>query len=602
MGETFADLARTGPLLLAIGDGRARRAGQLPVAVRAAAGARLSVLRDRSGRRRPRPVGGRRPGPPAAASPWRSSPGRGSLGRVLAGTLLFVAGFAVVFTAMAILFASIGRALFDHQRTLEIVVGVLIIVLGLAFLGLDAGAAARGAHPAPAGGRACSARRSSARSSRCPGCRAPGRRWARCSGSPRRRRPDRPGRGARAGVLPRARHPVRRLRAGLRAAPRPVQGRPAQQPLGHPRSAACCSSLVGLALVTGGWNQLPDLAADLGRRRRGGHLMSTVDERTTAPAPPPAPAPARAVLAGRAAAQRAGGSSPACVPRWCCCSCSPSPRSPARCCRSATSNIENVQGYFRRAPGPGARAGPARRLRRVRLALVRRDLPAAVHLAGRLPRAAAARPRARAAQPCRRPCRRGWSGCRSTPRSDGRRRRRRRSRRRCASGGGGWRSAATRCPRRRATSRRPATCSSTSRCWRCWSASALGSWYGWHGNRLLVAGPDHGFCNTLQQYDEYVARPAGRPGDLPEFCLTLDEFQRGLPRHRAAGERSRATATVERRRADPDDRVHGQRAAAARRRQRLPARPRLRADAALHRPVRRVADRRPRRSCRSTAT
>ena len=60
-------------------------------------------------------------------------------GRVLAGTLLFVAGFAVAYTAMAILFASIGRALFDHQRTLEIVVGALIIVLGLAYLGVIPG-------------------------------------------------------------------------------------------------------------------------------------------------------------------------------------------------------------------------------------------------------------------------------------------------------------------------------------------------------------------------------------------------------------------------------------------------------------------------------
>ena len=41
---------------------------------------------------------------------------------------------------------------------------------------------------------------------------------------------------------------------------------------------------------------------------------------------------------------------------------------------------------------------------------------------------------------------------------------------------------------------------------------ALGSWYGWHGNRLLVAGDD-GFCNTLQQYDEYGlgARVGRRP-------------------------------------------------------------------------------------------
>ena len=39
----------------------------------------------------------------------------------------------------------------------------------------------------------------------------------------------------------------------------------------------------------------------------------------------------------------------------------------------------------------------------------------------------------------------------------------------------------------------------------------LGSWYGWHGNRLLVAGADRGFCNTLQQYDEYALGPRSTP-------------------------------------------------------------------------------------------
>jgi cytochrome c biogenesis protein len=53
---------------------------------------------------------------------------------------------------------------------------------------------------------------------------------------------------------------------------------------------------------------------------------------------------------------------------------------------------------------------------------------------------------------------------------------------------------------------------------------ALGSWYGWHGNRILVAGADSGFCDTLSQYDEYGlgARTAG--ADLPPFCVTLDDF------------------------------------------------------------------------------
>jgi cytochrome c-type biogenesis protein len=58
---------------------------------------------------------------------------------VLAGTSLFVLGFAVVFTLMATLVANIGITLQTHRATLNIVLGVLIILLGLAFLGLVPG-------------------------------------------------------------------------------------------------------------------------------------------------------------------------------------------------------------------------------------------------------------------------------------------------------------------------------------------------------------------------------------------------------------------------------------------------------------------------------
>ena len=73
----------------------------------------------------------------------------------------------------------------------------------------------------------------------------------------------------------------------------------------------------------------------------------------------------------------------------------------------------------------------------------------------------------------------------------------------------------------------------------------LGSWYGWHGNRLLVAGPDRGFCNALEQYDEYSLGPRVDPAGLPKFCLTLDDFQADF---RDTGQPAKfaATATVER--------------------------------------------------------
>lgn len=72
---------------------------------------------------------------------------------------------------------------------------------------------------------------------------------------------------------------------------------------------------------------------------------------------------------------------------------------------------------------------------------------------------------------------------------------------------------------------------------------ALGSWYGWHGNRLLVA--DEAFCNTRQQYAEAKLGPRVDSADLPPFCLTLDRFDaRFLPSGQP--ESYRATVTVDR--------------------------------------------------------
>jgi cytochrome c-type biogenesis protein len=60
-------------------------------------------------------------------------------GRVLAGTLLFIAGFAAVFVAVNILVAGAALTLVANRRVLEIVGGALLIVLGLAFMGLVPG-------------------------------------------------------------------------------------------------------------------------------------------------------------------------------------------------------------------------------------------------------------------------------------------------------------------------------------------------------------------------------------------------------------------------------------------------------------------------------
>jgi cytochrome c-type biogenesis protein len=56
-------------------------------------------------------------------------------GRILAGTSLFVLGFSVVYTVLAVTVASVASTLTSHQQALDIVLGVLIIVLGLGYLG-----------------------------------------------------------------------------------------------------------------------------------------------------------------------------------------------------------------------------------------------------------------------------------------------------------------------------------------------------------------------------------------------------------------------------------------------------------------------------------
>ncbi|MEV6366406.1 cytochrome c biogenesis protein ResB [Micromonospora musae] len=70
---------------------------------------------------------------------------------------------------------------------------------------------------------------------------------------------------------------------------------------------------------------------------------------------------------------------------------------------------------------------------------------------------------------------------------------------------------------------------------------ALGHWYGWSGNRLLVAGEDKSFCNTRQQYAEAKLGPRVDTGNLPGFCVTLDEFH---ARFLESGQPSSFNATV----------------------------------------------------------
>ncbi|GIF09560.1 cytochrome c biogenesis protein ResB [Actinoplanes siamensis] len=53
----------------------------------------------------------------------------------------------------------------------------------------------------------------------------------------------------------------------------------------------------------------------------------------------------------------------------------------------------------------------------------------------------------------------------------------------------------------------------------------FGHWYGWHGNRILVAGEDQGFCNAITQYDDSALGPWVTAADLPKFCIRMTDFQ-----------------------------------------------------------------------------
>ncbi len=59
----------------------------------------------------------------------------GHRGRMLAGTGLFVLGFSFVFVSLGTLMGAIGTWFLTNQRTLSIVLGLVVIVMGLAFLG-----------------------------------------------------------------------------------------------------------------------------------------------------------------------------------------------------------------------------------------------------------------------------------------------------------------------------------------------------------------------------------------------------------------------------------------------------------------------------------
>ncbi|AEV81305.1 cytochrome C biogenesis protein ResB [Actinoplanes sp. SE50] len=70
----------------------------------------------------------------------------------------------------------------------------------------------------------------------------------------------------------------------------------------------------------------------------------------------------------------------------------------------------------------------------------------------------------------------------------------------------------------------------------------FGHWYGWHGNRLLVAGEDQGFCDSITQYDDSALGPRVTAADLPQFCLRMTRFN---ATYQSTGQPKSFLATVE---------------------------------------------------------
>ena len=261
-------------------------------------------------------------------------------------------------------------------------------------------------------------------------------------------------------------------------------------------------------------------------------------------------------------------------------------------------NPENVNEYFADHPDLAPGAGPARRLRGLRLALVLRDLPAAVHLAGRLHHAPAARPRPGAAVPRRRPRRSGWTGCRSTRvlAVAGRRR-------------GGDRRGAAPAPlagaqvRGDEVSAEKGYLKETGNLLFHFSLLAVLIGVGLGSLVRLARQPAAGRRRgqRVLQHPPAVRRVRARPaGGQPPTCPpSACGWTTSRPAFLPSGQPEifKATVTVDGRDGPTrGGRLLGQLAAAAGRRERLPARPRVRPGDPLHRPVRQAARPAPRRS------
>jgi cytochrome c-type biogenesis protein len=125
MGATFADIATSGPILFAVGVAAlAGLVSFLSPCVLPLVPGYLSYMTGLAG---------------ADLDDALNRPTARARGRIVAGSFGFIAGFTAIFTIFTVAATTVGRALLPNQRLVEIVGGVLIVVLGVAFLGFVPG-------------------------------------------------------------------------------------------------------------------------------------------------------------------------------------------------------------------------------------------------------------------------------------------------------------------------------------------------------------------------------------------------------------------------------------------------------------------------------
>ncbi|MEU8263143.1 cytochrome c biogenesis CcdA family protein [Micromonospora sp. NPDC048999] len=135
MGETFAHIAASGPLLLAVAvAATAGLVSFLSPCVLPLVPGYLSYVTGLVGDDLRHTSSDNRSQQPPAGT--RTLLPLGSRRRILLGTVGFISGFTAVFIVITVGFAAAGRTLLVNARTIEIVAGAVVVILGVGYVGL----------------------------------------------------------------------------------------------------------------------------------------------------------------------------------------------------------------------------------------------------------------------------------------------------------------------------------------------------------------------------------------------------------------------------------------------------------------------------------